>query len=241
MDRRFVLASSAALAALSLIGMAFVGSGREMPAETALNRYVLQVVDAVRRGPPILQLPGPEVANSIGTAHEIRYLGQRFWDADPSGRAHCIGFVFQTYIDACERWARAVSGESSFQLGEIDAYGFRPLRRDFYVGTGATGAGGRSVIDALSSRGLGEEIMDLEEARAGDFVQFSRNNGTSHAAVFLGWEHSSPGERRGLRIFGVQRGRAQETTELIGLARDMVNSRRIFVLRAHLPRVPPIR
>lgn len=124
-----------------------------------------------------------------------------------------------------------------FSIPGIEAHEFRQFRAEFYSGgpRPERGRGDRSIIDTLVRRGLGVEVTDLDEARSGDIVQFSRHNGTSHACIFLGWEYSASGERLALHYWGAQGGRVSRGVEYMGTSAGDVSARRIHIVRALLP------
>ena len=85
---------------------------------------------------------------------------------------------------------------------------------------------------ALSQIGMGEEIAH-EDAKAGDFVQFWRNNKTGHSVIFLAWVRDSKGKIVGMRYRSSQKftNGIGERTETIGLGEKELNRNRIYIVR----------
>lgn len=206
-------------------------SHTDLSSEMALNRYILSQIETLPNRDSIRQVDAAD-AVAVGTSRDIRYMGQLFWPAEPDNGAYCLGLVFEIFIYACEQYASETNGNIEYRLGSVDGYSFRQFRRDFYQGTGI---GGRSMIDALVDRGLGQEITELDNARAGDLVQMSRRNGTSHAAIFQGWAYSDQDERVALHYWGLQGGRFGHNIEYLGDRREQINRNSIYIVRPFLP------
>ena len=86
----------------------------------------------------------------------------------------------------------------------------------------------------LESLGLGQSITDLEDARAGDFVQLWRHDGGGHSAVFINWV------RRKGEIVGLTYWSPQSATRGIGyhtewIGPEGVKREEIYVGRARWP------
>lgn len=222
-----VLATAGACAAL--IGLMLSDpSWRRLPSENAsLNPHLL--LQAERFDPETEIVPVGEMNTSTGMTRPAVYAGQVFWGADEQGRVHCLGLMFELYLSACES---AAGGE--YHLPSVGPYDFRSFRRDFFQGVSGS-RGGRSMIDALASRGLGVELTDLSQARAGDLLQFGRNGGGGHAALFLRWEYNALGQRAAVEYWGAQEGRVGRARSTIGLRRQDINPRQIHLVRVSRP------
>lgn len=229
------------LLVLRLLGSDMSGMAEQQPPNQSLNPYILRAVSEYPTDGSYQTLPEELVGASIGTTRDIHYLGQMFWRGDPLHRSYCLGLAFEVFIRACDLRALDVSGRTEFHLRGVDLYGFRGFRASFYGSGGAAGRGDRSIIDTLVSRELGVEIRELDSARPGDLLQFSRNSGTAHAAVFLGWLYSPDNRRIAIHYWGAQGDGISEATEYIGHLRHQVNPSHIFIVRAFLPNLPQSR
>jgi len=60
---------------------------------------------------------------------------------------------------------------------------------------------GDSPREAIEYYGLGTKIMDFEQAKPGDFMDISRNNGSGHSVIFIEWMRDAQGKITGLKYF----------------------------------------
>lgn len=228
-----------ALVFAGLIGLSrAMGSARwhssdatRSPSE-CLNPYILRQMDKYPPDGGFRAMPEELVNFTMGTTKDLFYQGQRVVRGDEQRRSYCIGLVFEVYMSACEDWAREHSGSPRFTLRGVElGSSFRDFRRDFYGVSGEE----RTFVQALVSRGLGQELTDLDDARPGDLVQMWRNGGTGHAAVFLGWEYDEADRRIALHHWSMWRGTIRRGVEYIGRGYGQLNEERIFIVRPYAP------
>lgn len=240
-DRHRTLSLSAialgfTIAFLSLwVRMERAPGGRSVSLPTpgaALNSHVLARVRLYPAGGSVTMVPRQRQANSMGVTRDIFYLGEKFWEGDPE-HAHCSGLIFEVYLGACEDWSRETTGSARFSLPGVDLNSFRALQRAFY----GTDGNERTLVDALVSRGLGIEVLDPEDARPGDLVQFWRLDGTGHSVVFLDWIRDGAQQINGLRFWSIQGGGIGEATGLIAYDHETtgIDRHRIYIVRALPP------
>ncbi|MBN1477991.1 hypothetical protein JXA47_14645 [Candidatus Sumerlaeota bacterium] len=202
-----------------------------------LNPYVLEQIEVYPEDGSYTYLPRDQVATSMGITRDIRYMGQLLWQGDAEKRAHCIGLMFEIYFGACEAYALQQCGEPTYTLPGVDLYNVRAFQRDFY----GVGGNERTLVEALVSRGLGQEVSDPDLALPGDFIQMWAHSGFGHSAVFLGWVTDERGDRTGIRYWSVQRdGLGEDTVQLSENPQSpWINPERVFLVRAELPDLPP--
>lgn len=61
-----------------------------------------------------------------------------------------------------------------------------------------------NVAAAVEKYGIGRQIHNWEEAKKGDFLDFSRSNHTGHTVVFLHWVRDNDGRIIGLHYWSSQ-------------------------------------
>lgn len=207
------------------------------PAGSMLNPYILSQMETYRRSGPYSYMPLNIVPTSMGITRDIRYMGQLLWEGDEERRAHCIGLMFEVYLGACEAYALERRGRAEFTLPGVDLYNVRAFQRDFF----GVGGNARVLVDALVSRGLGQEVADMDSALPGDLMQMWSHAGWGHSAVFLGWVTNGQGIRTGIRYWSVQRdGLGEDTVPLTADPQGVwIDPSRVFLVRAALPQIPP--
>ncbi len=105
------------------------------------------------------------------------------------GRCHCVGITFEVWWRALEIASGARQGQfrilkkdgSELKSGEVT-----DIIKGWYINHGDLRIGVAYIADP--QYGLGERILRLEDAQAGDFVQLWRGEGTTsngHACIFL--------------------------------------------------------
>ena len=172
--------------------------------------------------------PGPNWRGAwAGTTHDVIYRGEVVAPADAEHRTYCCGVTFEVALGALtDAYAGPVPGLSALDV-------FR-LRLGF-CGDDRTYEPERLVVDALQGQGLGSTIAE-DDARAGDFVQFWRRDGSGHSAVFMDWLYNDYGERIGLRYWS-----SQEPTGGVGyhaehfIGKHGVDRNRLYLARLHAP------
>ena len=171
------------------------------------NQVVLELVDAYDTGGGY-SWPAPR--GTHGTTRDL-FLGERRI-ARGTGRrgTHCSGLTFEVFWRALQAWPGGVTASG------LDAAGARALMREWFVPRQR----GQGPASALTAHGLGRRIVELEDARPGDFLQFWTRRNRGHTAVFLGWVR----DRRG-RIVGSRHWSSHPRTGGIGIRERRIGRR----------------
>jgi len=180
-----------------------------------LNTYVLDVIKTYGGGhyPYLLDT---NYASYNGVTTNLYYQGQLLAKAHPSGNraSHCVGITFEVFLRAIQARNRAAGlADSSFNgMSYDDMYDFLLT---WYVAKGPKQQCNLAV--AIEKYGLGHRLHDWKAAKAGDFIDFSRTNGTGHAAIFINWI------RRDGEIIGLRYWSSQESTGGIAYQEEYFN------------------
>ncbi len=166
------------------------------------------------------------VFQGMGVSKKIAYQGRTVAEGSGLTEVYCSGITFQVFMDACA----AVAGPKCLLRG-LSGTNIWEFRRDWYGVDGNR----RTLVDALVTRGLGEEIVNPLEAKPGDFVQFWRRSGIGHSVVFLGWQMDPDGKIGGIRYWSAQNGYLAENVEEFGGFLWQVDSAQIYIVRALAP------
>jgi hypothetical protein len=169
----------------------------------------------------------------LGVTQDLLYQGAKIASGDAEKRSHCSGLMYEVYLRACEAFATQRYGTQRYRLADLDTKTLKNFRLDFFGVSGNR----RTMVDALTKRGLGTKVESLAAAQPGDLVQFWRNSGTGHSVVFLGLAvDEKDTERRGIRYWSVQRlNGVAENEEWIGIGKYEISSEEVFVVRPLSP------
>ncbi|WP_214658881.1 hypothetical protein [Candidatus Formimonas warabiya] len=184
--------------------------------DTTLNSYVLDVIDTYAGGyyPYLLN---DDYANYNGVTENLYYQGKVLLKADPGGSkaSFCSGITFEVFFKAMQN--RNI--ELGLSPDDFNGMSFDQLfdfALTWYAATGNKETSNVSI--AVEKYGIGKRITDLEDARAGDFIDVSRENYTGHTAVFLNWLRDQNG-----RIIGFKYWSSQESTKGISYKEEYFN------------------
>lgn len=199
---------------------------RRLPPGEQLNPYVLDVVHSY----PLDGSHGfhwPKSGSWEGTTRDVVYAGRKLTQGDPERRSYCCGLTFEVYV-------RALLAAGKGPTSAVDGDTLHELRLRFFGDSKIVRERRKLAQWGLESLGLGHAIVDLEDARAGDFVQFWRHGGSGHSAVFVNWV------RRQGEIAGLTYWSTQSTTQGIGYHTEWIGPKavkrdEIYVGRAHWP------
>lgn len=217
---------------LATILAAGVARGDDIPQPKLgeLNRHVLAVIktyptDGTHR------YNWPKDGSYSGVTEDVIYRGEVVAKANGKGEAFCCGLTFEVFVKAWKRWAKAK--KRPIDIGGMDPRGLRRLRSDWFC-AGEVRSG---PVEALVSRGLGQQIVDLDKAKPGDFMQLWRKSGSGHSVVFVGWVRDRKGERVALKYWSTQRStkgigfHTERFAGKSGLVRE-----KLYIARAGVPR-----
>lgn len=139
-----------------------------------LNKEVLEVVEFYPEGGGYTW---DKNSPDDGVTQDLYYLEKQV--AETRGTTYCCGLTFEIYLRACELYARKNNG--IYTLQGVDKNIILDIKRDWYVATPGFRGG---PVDALGSRGLAI-MVPIQQAQAGDFIQFWRRGRTGHSAIVL--------------------------------------------------------
>lgn len=234
--RRALLAAAGLAALLGGAGGAEAGEPvpepRPLPPapEGSLNGHVLEIMS----GYPLDGSYGyhwPKSGSWEGTTQELRYGGRKLTSGDPQRRSYCCGLTFEVYL-------RALLAAAGGEVAGLDAAELHELRLRFFGDSKQQRERRRLAQFGLASLGLGQAVERLEDARAGDFVQFWRHSGSGHSAIFVNWTRSRQGEITGLIYWSSQTSTAGIGFNSERIAEDAIKRDEIYLGRAAWPLVP---
>lgn len=211
------------------LGIAGAQETEAPPAEdlVPLNEHVLAVLQSYPLGGKHVY-HWPKSGGWKGVTRDIVWGDRLLAKGDPQGRCYCCGLTYEVYVRALLRAGEGkphpkISGET---LAEMQ------LR---FFGDSKQVKERRKLCQwGLESLGLGWAISELEDAKAGDFVQFWRHSGSGHQAVFVNWHY-----RKG-QIVGLTYWSSQGSTQGIGYNTEWIGPEgikrdEIYVGRAGYP------
>jgi len=171
-------------------------------AEGNLNPYVLHVIKAYP--PPEtgiypyhcdFKLKEYDIYN--GVTQDMWYQGRVVAKAYPDGSRcrDCCGLTFEVFVRAMKlRNERA--GLPIDDFNGMDFYDLFNLLQFWYIE-----GQGDSPQRGIVAYGLGQAIDNLEDARPGDFCDFSRSTGSGHSVIFVDWVRDADGKLTGMKYF----------------------------------------
>lgn len=161
-----------------------------MPGLRPLNADVLDIIRTYRFGSehPYVWVPG---THTDGTTRTLQFQGVSVAQPDDDQGIHCSGITFEVWLQALER----VGVPRWLTPGDVLS-----LKQTWYIRDGAR----LGPVEALASRNLGLRIDRPDELQPGDFVQFWRNSGKGHSAVFIAPRRRRDGSVRGLAFWSAQ-------------------------------------
>lgn len=173
-----------------------------------LNSYVLSVVKSYQ-GKNYPYILNEDYANYNGVTNNVYYQDQLLLRAYPSGNhaSYCVGITFETFFKAMQTRNQAIGLDKN----SFNGMSFSQLQ-DFML-LWYTASGPKSVSNpavAIVKYGLGQQITNWEAAKPGDFIDFSRTNGSGHSVIFLNWIRS------GSKIIGLRYWSSQGSTNGLG-------------------------
>lgn len=194
--------------------------------DSILNPLLIEVIEDYPRDGRFRVLPSAEINTSMGTTQDLYYLGKRRIIGDSQRRSYCSGLMLEAYLRACALYS------PNFVLPTVGDRDFVEFRREFYGFYGDE----RTLVGALTDRGLAIEVESVQDAIPGDFIQFWRNSGSGHSAVLMDAQFDQEGMPLELEFWSVH----QETgvsfkRETVGDDHRMIDANRIFIARAFVP------
>lgn len=195
----------------------------EKPKETTenekkdFNSYVLDVVKTYSledgKYPYLLN---NDFKNYNGVTEDLYYGGQVLLKGHNSGNraSNCTGITFEVFFKAMQK--------RNNDLG-LSIDNFNGLSKDelldfvltWYVALGPKSESNLAV--AIEKYGFGNRVTDLEKVKPGDFIDFSRENNTGHAVIFINWI------RENNKIIGLKYWSSQGSTNGISYKEEYFN------------------
>lgn len=150
-----------------------------------LNSFVLDVVGTYEIG-KYPYLLNNDYANYNGVTTNIFYQGTLLAKAHPSGNraSHCVGITFEVFVRAMRERNKTL-GIPQDDFNGMTSSELRDFMLTWYVASGTKN--NSNIVVAVEKYGVGKGITRLEDAKPGDFVDISRENGTGHTTVFINW------------------------------------------------------
>jgi hypothetical protein len=172
-------------------------------AKLELNNYVLKVIPQYEKGKyPYLLNNDYEHYN--GVTENITYQGSLIAKANPDGSksSHCVGLTYEIFFKAMQERNKE-AGISSDNFNNMAIDNMQDFLFTWYAAQGTPKSEGNQLAGAIVKYGLGTRIISLEDAKAGDFIDFSRTK-SGHTAVFINWLKDEKGKIVGFRYWSTQ-------------------------------------
>ncbi|MCK6505809.1 hypothetical protein L6R53_20875 [Myxococcota bacterium] len=159
-------------------------------AAEALGERIVRLVEAYPTGPALPYTWQPGV-DTDGTSRDLSFRGVPLARADDDPGVHCSGLTFEVWWTALEQ-----AGPPDW----LTPQDLLALKDRWYVRDGDE----RGLVGALVDLGLGLPVTDWRALRPGDLVQYWRNSGRGHSAVFLGYRVNADGRPRSMIAWSAQ-------------------------------------
>lgn len=158
--------------------------------------------------------------SSTGVPKTLVFKEQEILKKSKQG-TFCSGYTFMVAFDALEE---------TNKLDNLEVSDIKWLQRNWY-GTNEKSAETQCLY-SLEKLKLGVNVSH-QEAKAGDFVQFWRNNKSGHSVVFLDWIKNEQGNITGIKYRSTQKSTdgIGNRTETIGDAEKDIDINRLYVVR----------
>lgn len=180
-----------------------------------LNPYVLDVIKTYKIG-SFPYLLNNDYENYNGVTEDLYFQGKILLKGEPNGTraSNCTGITFEVFYKAMQNRNKVLGkGLDDFNgMSKDDLYDMALI---WFVAKGPKSESNLAI--AVEKYNLGYRVTDMESLRAGDFIDFSRENNTGHTAVFINWI------REGNNIIGLKYWSSQESTNGISYKEEYFN------------------
>ena len=132
-----------------------------------------------------------------GVTQDLWYKGRVVAKGHPNWTrcSYCCGLTFEVFYRAM-RYRNIQKGLDADDYNGMSFTDLFNLLQLWYIeGTGDSPQLG------ITSYGLGKKIESLEDARPGDFLDFSRNYKSGHSVIFVDWTRDAAGKITGFKYF----------------------------------------
>lgn len=168
-------------------------------AESDLNPYVLKVIDAypLGTGEYSYRCKPLEYDKYLGVTQNLFYQGRIVARAHPNGTrcSYCCGLTFEILYRAM-KLRNMQKGIDPDNFNNMSFYDLFNLLQLWYIE-----GEDDSPQKGIEFYGLGKKITNWDEAKSGDFCDFSRNNSSGHSVIFIRWVKNPEGKITGLEYF----------------------------------------
>jgi hypothetical protein len=168
--------------------------------EGSLNPYVLEVVGAYPLDgsyPYHCAFKNPEYDIYNGVTQDMWYKGRVVAKAYPDGSrcSYCCGLTFEILVRAM-KLRNVQKGLDPDDFNGMSFHDLFNLLQLWYIE-----GKGDSPQRGIVAYGLGRAITDWEEARAGDFCDYSTAPSGGHSVIFIEWIRNPAGKITGMKYF----------------------------------------
>lgn len=171
--------------------------------KSELNNYVMKVIPAYKGG-KYPYLLNSDYNHYNGVTENIIYQGSVIAKANPDGSksSHCVGLTYEVFFKAMEERNKE-AGISPDNFNNMTINNMKDFLLTWYNAKGTPKSAGDQLAGAIVKYGLGSQIKRLEDAKAGDFIDFSRTK-SGHTAVFINWLKDGKGNIVGFKYWSTQ-------------------------------------
>lgn len=196
-------------------------------AEERLNERIVHLIQTYPAGAahPYSWTRGED---TDGTSLDLIWRGVPLALAAGDGSVHCSGITFEV-------WIRALQEAMGDRTDGPTAEELLAIKETWYNRDGSEAG----PADALPAHGLGIRIDSFDDLQPGDLVQFWRNSGKGHTAVFMRRRIVGDGTIQSMAYWS-----AQATSEglgirfkSVGVGEEQIAPGRLYGVR---PVVPPL-
>lgn len=172
-------------------------------AKSELNNYVLNIILAYEGG-KYPYLLNRDYNHYNGVTENIIYQGSLIAKANPDGSksSHCVGLTYEVFFKAMEARNKE-AGISSDNFNNMTINNMKDFMLTWYNAKGTSKSAGDQLAGAIVKYGLGFQIKRLGDAKAGDFINFSRTK-SGHTAMFVNWLKDNKGNIVGFKYWSTQ-------------------------------------
>jgi len=167
-------------------------------AEGSLNPYVLAIAGCYPTdGSYPYRCKPLEYDLYNGVTQDLWYKGRVVAKGHPNWTrcSYCCGLTFEVFYRAMQ-YRNIQKGLDPDDYNGMSFSDLFNLLQFWYI----EGAGDSPQF-GITSYGLGKKIENLEDAKPGDFLDFSRNNKSGHSVIFVDWTRDAAGKITGFKYF----------------------------------------
>ncbi len=166
--------------------------------EGSLNPYVLAIIRCYPTdGSYPYRCKPLEYDLYNGVTQDLWYQGRVVAKAHPSWTrcSYCCGLTFEIFYRAMalRNIQKGLDPDNYNGMGFHDLFNLLQL---WYIE-----GKGDSPQYGIEAYGLGTKIENLEDAQAGDYLDYSRNNKSGHSVIFIEWKRDSDNKITGFKYF----------------------------------------